>query len=84
MRRLLEKQAVRYLGTKLNVNIWRHVAIAIGRRYLYELFGTGDDGVRSYGDSDTEDEDIIPNHVFDLQAGHSSFTVGIIYGREIQ
>ncbi|KAK5651006.1 hypothetical protein OQA88_2932, partial [Cercophora sp. LCS_1] len=82
-RRILEELAVRHLGSKLNISMWRHIAISIGRRYLHNAFGKAGDDVL-YGDSDTEDNSAVPDQALDLQAGHSSYTAGMVYGREIE
>ena len=37
-----------------------------------------------YGDSDTENEDTVSNHILDLQARHSLYIANAVYGREIQ
>lgn len=82
MRRTLQSFAVRHLHTPLNISSWRHIAIAIGRRYLRDVFG-GDLSVNeSYGDSDTEDDGELPDNPLDLQAGHSTYTANAIYARE--
>jgi superfamily II DNA helicase RecQ len=82
MRRTLQRFAERYIGTPLNISSWRHIAIAIGRRYLQDKLGDG--GLdESYGDSDSEDEDQIPDNILDLQAGHTSYIAHAIYARTI-
>ena len=86
MRRVIQDLAVRHLGTKLNISSWRHIAVAISRKYLRGLANGGDDGrpaeLATYDDSETDGEDLIPNNAWDLQAGHTSFTAEMIYGRE--
>jgi superfamily II DNA or RNA helicase len=82
MRRVLQGFAERYMGTPLTISSWRHLAIAIGRRYLQGILKTGasDD---SYGDSDTEDEEQIPDNILDVQATHSTHISETIYARTI-
>ena len=86
MRRVIQDLAVRHLGTKLNISSWRHIAVAISRKYLRGPANGGDDGrpteLATYDDSETDGEDLIPNNAWDLQAGHTSFTAEMIYGRE--
>ena len=48
------------------------------------MFPSSDSEAPSYGDSDTEDEDTVSDHILDLQAGHSSYIANAVYGREIQ
>jgi hypothetical protein len=101
MRRVVEDCAVRQLGTRLNISSWRHIAIAIARKYLRGLlggslgdspavagFGAGSGAAAAavFDDSDTEgdgDGEGLDNP-WDLQAGHSSYTADMVYGREVQ
>ncbi|KAK1622054.1 hypothetical protein BDP81DRAFT_455618 [Colletotrichum phormii] len=48
------RAASRLLGNKLNVSMWRHIAIAIANRFLHEAFGRWDLGKK--GDDEDEDE----------------------------
>lgn len=93
MRRIVQDLAARHLGTKLNISSWRHIAIAISRKYLRGYAGgpplspgarAGPASVElaTYDDSETDGEDSVPNNVWDLQAGHSSHTAEMVYGRE--
>ena len=72
MRRVIQDLAVRHLGTKLNISSWRHIAVAISRKYLRGPAngGSGDDGrlaeLATYDDSETDGEDLIPNNAWDL------------------
>ena len=95
MRRVVQDLAARQLGTKLNISSWRHIAVAIGRRYLRGIVGGNSGpglsgagtGTVAYGDSETDgdgDELLGPDDPWDLQAGHSSRTAEMLYGREVQ
>jgi superfamily II DNA helicase RecQ len=79
MRRLLEDLAARHMGVKLTIGAWRHISIAIGRRYIEPSFG-GAEG--SYDGHDSDEEDIVVDKPIDLQAGHGSYLAGMVYGRE--
>ena len=92
MRQVIQDLAVRQLGAKLNISSWRHIAIAIGRRYLRGIVGGGGNsrpglsgagtGTVAYGDSETDGDDLLgPDDPWDLQAGHSSRTAEMVYGR---
>lgn len=67
------------MGHRLNISVWRHIAIAIANRYLNRTFMT-DDGE---GEED-EDEDGIEDNVWVVQAGHGTYVAGMIYARELQ
>ncbi|KAG6242716.1 hypothetical protein E4U25_003204, partial [Claviceps purpurea] len=68
VRRILLQHSERLLGCKLNVSIWRHVAISIFNRFL------GPKYLRNFGEGGTEyeDEDWIDEEASDLQAGHGT------------
>ena len=80
VRRILQQHSERLMGCKLNISIWRHVAIAISNRYLGSKYrrNIGEDG------TEYEDEDGIDDEASDLQAGHGSHVAGMIYARELQ
>ncbi|KAI9881994.1 MAG: hypothetical protein M1823_006286, partial [Watsoniomyces obsoletus] len=76
IRRAIERVSLRWLKTKINIQIWRHNGKAIMRQYIKDkrvlkTLGWGDD------EADQEAED----DPFDLQSGHGSRTAGQIYGR---
>jgi hypothetical protein len=80
MRRIIQRESIKWIGERLNISAWRQIAIAIARRFLRDKFRfeDGDD----LGGSDDFDED---NHegdsVWDLQAGHGTRIAGLIYAR---
>ncbi|KAK4446078.1 hypothetical protein QBC34DRAFT_153287 [Podospora aff. communis PSN243] len=82
VRRALQDLAARHLGTPLQISSWRHIAIAIGRRYLQPYFKP-DSVDTSYDNSDAEDEDQVPDNILDVQATHSTHVAEIVYGRTI-
>jgi superfamily II DNA helicase RecQ len=75
MRRLLKEHSGRYLGTEFNISSWRHLAIAINRKYCYGQFVYEDD------DNDKGTEEDRPE---DLQAGHTTYIGQAIYARGLQ
>lgn len=78
MRRIMQQQSARYLGTQVGISAWRQIAVAISNRYLNKAFGQD----AGHG-GDEEDEDEADN-MADLQAGHSTHVAGMIYARELQ
>ncbi|KAF6806228.1 hypothetical protein CMUS01_14418, partial [Colletotrichum musicola] len=78
-RRIMQRHSTRLLGSRLNVSMWRHVAIAIANRYLNEAFGRqAEDGL-----ADENDDDELEDSPWDLQAGHGTRLAGMIYAREL-
>jgi len=85
MRRLLQTQTAQHLKCKINIHSWRHIAVAISRKYIdqdqFLLEGL------SYENSDTEDNDsdrgAAKDSFLDLQAAHSSHTAATTYKRLI-
>jgi superfamily II DNA helicase RecQ len=82
-RQALEDTTRQQLGVSINVSSWRHIVIAIGRRYLDGTVGE-EDQEDAYADDTDGDDEGIPNNILDLQAGHSSYVAGIAYGRDVQ
>ncbi|KAK4148448.1 hypothetical protein C8A00DRAFT_38983 [Chaetomidium leptoderma] len=83
MRRILIAHTTRLLhGTKLNVQSWRHIAIAIARKRLNGIFSSGEFGCDSYEAYDSEDDvGAAQDSPLDLQAGHSTHVAHVAYGR---
>jgi superfamily II DNA helicase RecQ len=83
MRRILQEKSNEFVGCRLTVSTWRHVAIAIARRFLQHVgpqgFGRG-----SYDDNEDSEDELGPEHIVDIQAGHSTFTGSMVYGRDLQ
>ena len=82
MKRILQECSSRYLGVRLTISAWRHIAIAISRRYLQGEFKEG--GGCGDGDEGSEDEEDEEDNEWDLQAGHGTYVAGMIYGRMLQ
>ncbi|CAM1501430.1 Fc.00g010580.m01.CDS01, partial [Cosmosporella sp. VM-42] len=84
MRRLLEDATVRLMGVKVNIHDYRHLAIAIGRRYLHGILKdptqSGEDHGFAGEDSDEDGFATVLAH----QAAHTVLTDGITYGRTRQ
>ncbi|KAI0997534.1 hypothetical protein K3495_g10655 [Podosphaera aphanis] len=83
IKRCLHKESLARLGVKVGVSAWRHICIAIMREY------SQDKRVHSVLDENEESHYIgqkslsEANDFHDLQAGHSSRTAGMIYGRDL-
>jgi superfamily II DNA helicase RecQ len=83
MRKVMQKQSEKWMGVRLNISAWRHIAIAISRRYLRGRFV--DDAEDEAVDHETFDEDNIEgDSPWDLQAGHGTHVAGMIYARELR
>ncbi|KAM7208117.1 telomere-linked helicase 1, partial [Rhypophila decipiens] len=80
MRRIMQGHSGRFLGVRIGISPWRHIAIGISNRYLNQAFQEDEKGA---GEFDEDDEDTIDS-AWDLQAGHSTHTAGMIYARELQ
>jgi superfamily II DNA helicase RecQ len=83
MRRILQKITQRILGSPINISVWRHLSLAICRRYLSEHGGSlvGGDGY----DSEDSEHGMRPREdIFELQSAHSTHVGGMVYGREIE
>jgi hypothetical protein len=38
IRKIMQKYSEKWLGVRLNISAWRHIAIGISRRYLHRRF----------------------------------------------
>ena len=74
LRRALQRATLRWLGVRVNIMAWRHISIAIFRRWIVDphVQNTIDEEEGTGGGGDA---------AFDLQAGHGSKIAGDIYGR---
>ena len=78
LRNIIQKCSVEYTGVEMNISAWRHIVIAISRKFLRGDFkGDNVDDI----DVDAFDEDDSP---WDLQAGHGTHVAGMIYARLLQ
>jgi hypothetical protein len=65
---------MRWIGVKLNISSWRHIAIAISRRYCRDPFQSEDYKL---------EEDSMDDDLWDLQTGHGTHTAGMVYAWEL-
>jgi len=83
IRKIMQKYSEKWLGMRLNISAWRHIAIAISRRYLSGRFVA--DEAEEEVDWETFDEDNLDgDSPWDLQAGHGTHVAGMIYARELR
>jgi superfamily II DNA helicase RecQ len=83
IRKIMQKYSEKWLGVRLNISAWRHIAIAISRRYLSGRFVA--DEAEEEVDWETFDEDNLDgDSPWDLQAGHGTHIAGMIYARELR
>jgi RecQ family ATP-dependent DNA helicase len=82
IRKIMQKYSEKWLGVRLNISAWRHIAIGIARRYLSGKFVVDED---EEVDWETFDEDNLDgDSPWDLQAGHGTHVAGMIYARELR
>jgi superfamily II DNA helicase RecQ len=77
MRHLLQSESQRGLGYPLNISSYRHLAIAISRRYFQGPLSFA----FNHTDDDDEEDDGELHHIMDAQAAHSSHVAGQVYAR---
>ncbi|KAI8676075.1 hypothetical protein NCS57_00511000 [Fusarium keratoplasticum] len=72
----------------LTISSWRHIAIALGRRYIRDAAITSQ-GLYSevdHGDSESSSDEEGPGErdtILHRQTGHSSMTSNLVYGRQL-
>ena len=74
----MQKASIRWIGVKLNISSWRHIAIAISRRYCQENPFQSEDPNQGELDEHSMDDD-----PWDLQAGHGTHVAGMVYAWEL-
>lgn len=81
MRRIMMETTRVYLGWAINISNWRHISIAIARKFL-----SGHDLDEGDAISDSDSDGYMPRHdnAVDLQAGHSTRVAHMIYGRDVR
>lgn len=72
---------------QLTISTWRHMAVAIGRRYIQDLNPATPGVFQGVDFKDSGSEDEIEafqpqNSTMNLQTGHTSWTSGLVYGRQ--
>lgn len=75
VRRVMGVYSEKYMGHRLSIASWRHIAIAITRYHL------GAKSNAAFGEMEEEDEDEIDDQAADLQAGHGTHVAGLVYAR---
>ena len=75
IRRAIERVSLRALGTKLNIQIWRHSTKAIYRKYMK------DKAVLKALIAANKDDDDEADEPEDIQTAHSSHVANGVYGR---
>jgi superfamily II DNA helicase RecQ len=80
LRKIIQRESVEWIGVKFNISAWRDAVIAIGRKYLRDIFN--DEGKSEDCDVDGFDEDNEEgDSPWDLQSGHGTHIAGNIYAR---
>ncbi|KAI3144663.1 hypothetical protein CBS147317_9724 [Penicillium roqueforti] len=71
-------------GQTVNIASWRHIAIALSRRFLRTTSAFPQNSMEERESEDAPEDDADAEDSFqDLQAGHSSHVAGMVYGRQI-
>ena len=67
-----------FMGVAINISMWRHIAVAISRRFLKRAFTDPSD---DDGDADEDNEEFLKNLdvLFDLQMAHSTAVANRVY-----
>ena len=81
MRKIIQQESMAWMGVKLNISMWRQVAIAIARKYLRDQFGfeSQEDNIEGCEDFDEDNDE--GDSPWDLQSGHGTRVAGMIYAR---
>ena len=78
MRKALQSASLRWMGVKLNIAAWRHIAIAISRWYCQK----NPFWVEEQRQVANEWEEI-EDDPWDLQSSYTTYTTRIVYAREL-
>jgi superfamily II DNA helicase RecQ len=83
VRQMLVRATSEWMGCQVTIQAWRHIAIAIFRRYIddkkvQEMVNEEDDENNS-----KERGEYVEDEMYDLAANHSSRTANMMYGREL-
>uniref|UniRef100_A0A4E9DLA7 Helicase ATP-binding domain-containing protein n=1 Tax=Gibberella zeae TaxID=5518 RepID=A0A4E9DLA7_GIBZA len=90
MTRIIKRQGVVIGIDSLGMSAWRHIAVAIGRRFIRDAAITSQghfsEAVDSDSDSDASGQEDIGEQdtILNKQTGHSAQTSAMVYGRGIQ
>ena len=80
LRKIIQRESVEWIGVKFNISAWRDAVIAIGRKFLRDIFH--DEGKLEDCDIEDFDEDNEEgDSPWDLQSGHGTRIAGNIYAR---
>jgi hypothetical protein len=80
----MQDASVRWMRSPsiLSISAWRQIAIAISRRFCRE-FRFEDESRKWDPDENWDEDNVAGDYPWDLQAGHGSHIVGMIYAREL-
>ncbi|KAJ4129428.1 hypothetical protein NW765_016300 [Fusarium oxysporum] len=90
MTRIIKRWGAAIGIDSLGISAWRHISVAIGRRFIRDaaITSQGHFAEAADGDSDSEvsDQEDIGEHdtILNKQTGHSAQTSAMVYGRGIQ
>jgi RecQ family ATP-dependent DNA helicase len=81
VRKIMQESSERWMGARVNISAWRHIAIAISRKYCRDDRFEEEKARLEDGEWDEDNAD--GDDIWDLQCGHGTHTAGMVYAREL-
>jgi hypothetical protein len=66
---------------RVNISAWRHIAIAISRKYCREDWF--EEEKMKLEDGEWDEDNVDGDDIWDLQCGHGTHTASMVYAREL-
>jgi hypothetical protein len=82
LRKIIQRESTEWIGVRFNISVWRDAVIAIGRRFLRDIF-KDDDTLDGNGSDDFDEDNEEGDSPWDLQCSHGTHVAGDIYARLI-
>jgi hypothetical protein len=82
LRKIIQRESTEWIGVRFNISVWRDTVIAIGRRFLRDIF-KDDDTLDGNGGDDFDEDNEEGDSPWDLQCSHGTYVAGDIYTRLI-
>jgi superfamily II DNA helicase RecQ len=82
LRKIIQRESTEWIGVRFNISVWRDAVIAIGRRFLRDIF-KDDDTLDGNGGDDFDEDNEEGDSPWDLQCSHGTHVAGDIYARLI-
>lgn len=81
VRKIMQESSERWMGVRVNISAWRHIAIAISRKYCRE--DRFEEEKVKLEDGEWDEDNVDGDDIWDLQCGHGTHTAGMVYAREL-